>query len=183
MGEFSSSLHLISDNPDAGSELLVLSRKTGWVFPPTLGWVTVVLDTRMPEPAAAAIVGANRGLMLDYLNIEEYGWSFRLFDRREQIQAYSCTWTHDLDVDDAALDIATLFETLTQATGTDLDLGELHTILEPGSMHDLIDPTGRNPGHRFAAAIGLHHAEHLSGYHLRQPHGPGIPAGVVYIDA
>lgn len=182
MSEFSNSLHLVATDQQDGVDLLRASEISGWVFPPTNGWVTIVVDEDMLIPAPPDVVAANRGLLLDYLNAVDHGWMFRLFRGPAQLQGYECSWEDAVEANTDGLDLPGLVETLSVATGRDLDAAYLRTLLFVERFDDILpDYPGGNPGHEFAATVGLTHFEWLSGHYMRLPDAPTV-AGTVYVD-
>jgi hypothetical protein len=181
VSEFSNSLHVVSDDQDAGIGLLTRASVAGWVFPPANGWVTVVIDNDDLLPAPPGIIAANDGLLLDYINAEDHGWMFRLFRGRSQLNAYQCSWDGDLEADVSALDIDQFAEVLSAALQRPLDRELLRSLFRVASIEDVFgDFTGGNPGHKLARAVGLEHYEWLSGYYMRLPDSP-TQTGVEYV--
>ena len=152
------------------------------MFPASQGWVTIVVDGEMLLPAPAAIVAANSGLLLDYMNAEDRGWMFRLFRGPTQVQAYECSWEDDVDVNTAGLALDELVDTLGTASGRRLDPNNVRSLLFVETFDQVLpDFPGGNPGHKFAAAIGLEYFEWLSGHYMSKTDAPAEP-GVVYVE-
>ena len=182
MSEFSNSLHLVSDEQQDGIDLLRRAETPGWVFPASQGWVTMVVDDDMLVPAPPAVVLANSGLLLDYLNAEDHGWMFRLFRGPTLVHAYECAWEDDVEVNTAGLVLDELVDVLGTATGRRLDPENVRRLLFVETFDQVLaDFPGGNPGHKFAEAIGLEYFEWLSGHYMNLPDAPAAP-GAVYVE-
>jgi hypothetical protein len=108
VSEFSQSYHVVTDDAETGAALLRDAGLTGWVFPASNGWVTVLPDPDEFGTPSPALVAANAGTLLYYLNAEDHGWTFTIWEGGEQVCAYGCAWDHTLDVQDKAYDAAVI---------------------------------------------------------------------------
>ncbi len=163
MSEFSESYHLRAQDLDEGVALLERAGIAGWVFPPVGGWCTVVPERDFGGVPDEAVIAANAGLLLFYVNAEDHGWGFWLFDGPHLVSSYSIGWTDEVEADDSALDLGLLRDRLGAAVGPRWD--EVERALSTPSAPDEIFGDG-NPGHRFAAAVGLSNYEWISGHYL-----------------
>jgi hypothetical protein len=174
MSEFSESFHLRADDTAAGVALLERAGLPGWVLPAEGGWVTVVVErdfTGEPEPA---LVAANDGVLLLYVNAEDHGWSLTAWDGTTEVSHYEAEWTDDIAADTSRLDVDALGARLGGVEGADVDA--LRTILADDLSGLDVQEVVRwvqigNPGHRAAAAIGLTNVSWLSGDYLRNDDG------------
>ncbi|MCP3976265.1 MAG: hypothetical protein GY720_17415 [bacterium] len=64
--------------------------------------------------------------------------------------------------------------------GRTLDSDYLRSLLFIDDFDGVFGSGGGNPGHKFAAAIGLRHFEWLSGHYMEHPDAPGVP-GMEYV--
>lgn len=154
MSEFSESWHLVADGAPEGEALLRRAGRPGWVFAPAGGWVTIVPDAGFGELDPAGFAAANTGLLVHYVNAEDHGWAFTVFDGAAPVCAYEAEWTFDLAADTSRLDVEALVTRLT-AAGIDCDAAAVAPLVSDELDEDALfaDPF-TNPGHRFAALLG-----------------------------
>lgn len=173
MSEFSQSYHLRTDAQADGVALLERAGLGGWVFPPGNGWVSFV---PLPDPygePTSELVQANRGTLLFYMNAEDHGWVFTIFEGPQPVSSYGCGWEDDLDVQDEQLD-ASLVDALVRDGAMDPDLAseQAQRLLHPDGIDQVLTyfthTEGRNPGHGFAETLGLEHFHELSAAYLQQ---------------
>ena len=177
MSEFSESHHLRTDDQAEAVELLERARRSGWVFPPANGWTMIVVDAPFDGEPDPTLVAANEGLLLHYVNAEDHGWGFSVFDGTDAVSTYEIEWTDEVDVDDEELDLDALRARLPhvadeQWQAIERELGEP----DEDALVALV-----NPGHRVAAALGLAQVEWVSGPYLASD--PPDTPGVVRFDA
>lgn len=167
MSEFSQSYHLASDEQDDAVDLLRRAGSRGWVFAPSNGWVSF-----LPEPdefgsPSQAVIAANTGTLLYYLNAEDHGWTFTIWRVTDPVCAYGCSWEGELEVEDASLDMSVVNQ-IVSVNALEPDTARLtaERLLHPESREHVlayaVHTEGRNPGHGFAEAIGLEHFHRLS---------------------
>jgi len=167
VSEFSQSYHLASDEQEEATDLLRRAGVRGWVFPPSNGWVSF-----LPEPdefgtPSPAVVAANTGTLLYYLNAEDHGWTFAIWQRSDPVCAYGCSWEGTLVIEDASLDMVVVGQ-IVSVNALEHEAARLtaERLLHPESLEHVLayvaHTEGRNPGHGFAEAIGLEHFHWLS---------------------
>lgn len=174
MSEFSESCHLASLETATGIALLERAGVSGWVFPAVEGWVTVVVDADFSGQAEWLLSPANEGVMLAYVNAEDHGWGFAVFDGPNEVSRYTCNWEDDIEFDDSKLDRDRLAALVPAA---------IHLVtsgtLEPATIEDAFDvATLENPGHRAARILGIRHVKWISGEYLRT----GAPAHAIPVN-
>ena len=99
MSEFSCSYHLRSDSIDDCISLIRKAKVTGFVFPAREGWVSFVVN----EPDfvfSKKLRDANDGVLLNFINAEDHGWSFEVFNKNIRVCKFECSYSEDEDEDD-----------------------------------------------------------------------------------
>lgn len=167
MSEFSQSYHMVAEQQADAVALLARAGIGGWVLPASNGWVTFLPDPDAFGVPSPEVVASNFGVLLWYLNAEDHGWSFAVFEDSSSVCAYGCAWEDALVVHDEALDQAVV-EALVGVNALDPVgiMPQVHALLHPEGLEQLggyvVHTEGRNPGHGFAEAIGLEHFHWLS---------------------
>lgn len=171
MSEFSQSYHLRSADPAEAVALLERAALSGWVFPAGNDWVTFLPHPDEFGEPLPALVAANQGFMVFYLNAEDHGWLFTVFDGERPMSSYGCSWEEDLEIQDDQLDPA-LVEQLVRTGAVDPDTAaeQAERLLHPAGIDQVLTyfthTEGRNPGHGFAEVLGLEHFHFLSSDYL-----------------
>jgi len=91
MSEFSCSYHLKSESIDDCVSLIKRANVSGYIFPPKDGWVSFVTD----EPDfefSENLIGANEGVLLNFSNAEDHGWSFEIYNGKEKVCQFMCDY-------------------------------------------------------------------------------------------
>lgn len=179
MSEYSQSYHLLSSEQEDARRLLEAASLEGWVLPPGDGWVTFVAREDFTGEANPALRHANDDLLLFYVNAEDHGWAFDLFDTQTLLSAYKCEWIDVVDQDNTQLRLDLLVELLV-ARGVQVDRGALAQALDVHSLDDVINGLGPNPGHQFASAIGLTWYEWMSSGYIEGGR-PDLPPSVLHV--
>jgi hypothetical protein len=167
VSEFSQSYHLIADSEEDAAGLLRRADLPGFVFPPGNGWVTLIPDGDSFGEPLQQLTDANTGTLLWYMNAEDHGWMFTIFQGPAVACSYGCSWEDDLEIRDGALDRELLAD-IARATAVEPDtsIEQISRLLAPESRDHVLayfmHTDGRNPGHGFAEAIGLEHFHRLS---------------------
>ena len=180
MSEFSESYHLLTEDQHAGVALLERAGRAGWVFPPANGWCTVVVDGEFTGMPAGAVIAANEGVLLQYVNAEDHGWGFTVWNETAEISAYGIGWTEEIQADTSQLDLAKLREYLPvvrPGAWPAIEAG-----LEPPEDHATLFIGVENPGHRFARQLGLANFEWVSGHYLATGGEESVGPDVVRVD-
>lgn len=176
MSEFSQSYHLASDSVDDGSALLRRAGAAGWIFPPGNGWVTLLPDPDTFGEPLPALLGANTGTLVHYLNAEDHGWTFTIYQGGDVACAYGCSWEDELSVETSRLDLGVI-DHIIQANALEpmTSVEQVQALLHPESLEQLAvylrHTEGRNPGHGFAEAIGLEFFHWLSSDYVARDGG------------
>ncbi len=176
MSEFSQSYHVASDRQEDAVELLQRAGLGGWVFPPSNGWISFLPDPDEFGTPAPALITANAGTLLYYLNAEDHGWTFTIWQGPEVACAYGCSWEDGLEIQDSALDL-NLVGQIVSVNALEPHTAKLtiERLLRPESREHLlayaVHTEGRNPGHGFAEAIGLEHFPWLSTDYVKRDGG------------
>ena len=93
MSEFSCSYHLKSENINDCINLVKRAKISGFIFPPKNGWVSFVVD----EPDfkfSGKLIETNEGVLLNYINAEDHGWSFDIFDKNNRVCKFECNYNN-----------------------------------------------------------------------------------------
>jgi hypothetical protein len=177
VSEFSQSYHLVSDSKDDAVALLKRAGMRGWVFEPGNGWVTLLISPDEFGEPNKALVAANTGTLLYYLNAEDHGWTFSLYQGAGVVSAYGCSWEGAVEVEDDALDIGVLEAIIAENLPDKAAEARvaLERLLHPESREHLLayytHTEGMNPGHGFAEVMGLEHFHWLSTHYMELDEG------------
>ena len=137
MSEFSDSYHLRSYNRNDGVNLLKKAKLKGFVFPETNGWITLVAegDELMPNNK---LIKVNNGNLIHFVNAEDYGLYFSIYNGNKRICHYECTWLEDIVINDEELNLDVLIEFIeNNNTEEKIDRQELIRILHPQSFDEI----------------------------------------------
>ena len=156
MSEFSESYHLRSNDAQEAVEILRRAGERGYVFPASAGWVAFVSEGNLFEPNPA-IVKANPGILVHYVNQEDYCCWFAIFERSEMKCGYRCDWSEGLEVDDSAYSRAALSKILSSDKEDEVDAFE--ETLQPSDQDEIFET---NPAREFAKLMGLAHFDYVS---------------------
>lgn len=156
MSEFSENYHLRSDRPEDAVQLLQHARRKGYVFQPSGGWVSFVVEDGTFEPDQRIVAAASHPL-LHFVSAEDHGWSFALFDGRKVVSRYNCAWENDVTTDDSEYSREALQRFIPSADPS--LLVEFERLMHPKEIDELFE---LNRPRLFAQAIGLEHYEWLS---------------------
>lgn len=184
MSEFSESFHLWADDQAAGVALLERSGLAGWVYRPSNGWVTVVLDRDFSGEGDPALTEANEGVLLLYVNAEDHGWSLTVWEGSAERSAYEAEWTEEMSTKTRKLDLNEVKRLLGPAIGDERVanlIALLRAPLDEGEWDSWI--ADGNPGHRAARLLGLEHADWLSGPYLAADDSEAVSDGAIRVDA
>lgn len=97
MSQFSASYHLITSNQQDAVKLLKDANLQGYVFPEKNGIVTFVIE----QEEMSEFNFCNQLLMhitkplVFYINAEDHGWSYELYDKGECIVSYSSSFNEE----------------------------------------------------------------------------------------
>src|SRR5262245_8749918 len=149
MSEFSESFHLRAEDQAEGVALLERSGLAGWAYAPTNGWVTVVVDRDFSGEPEPALVEANQGVLLLYVNAEDHGWGLTLWEGPDLRSAYEAEWTEEMSADTRRLDLGALKRVLAPELGDEVTRKLVELLRAPldESEWDSWIADG-NPGHR-----------------------------------
>ncbi len=173
MSEFSESYHTSAQTQSEGEALLRRAQTPGFVFPPANGWVTVVPkdETHYGEPNDS-IIRSSVGTLLYYLNAEDHGWAFTVYQDGGLRGSYECRWEDDVSVNDTNLDLD-FMASVAASHGSEFQQArqELERLLHPPSIESVfgIDPNDplANPGHLFAELLGLKHYSFIAPAYMK----------------
>lgn len=155
MSQFSDSYHLKTKNIQDGIMLLQNAKKRGYVFSPLNGWVTIVAEGE-PFIANESIINSNIGILLHFINAEDHGWGFTLFDSDKQISHYSCFWEDELAIDDSELNIKVFDEFIGHE---DQKLKKIKDVLYIQGIEEAFE---KNVAKTFVDLIGITYHEWVS---------------------
>lgn len=91
MSQFSTSYHLITSNQQDAVKLLKQANLHGYVFPEKNGIVTFVIQQeQMSEfKCSEQLLTHNTKPLVFYINAEDHGWFYGIYDKNECIVSYS----------------------------------------------------------------------------------------------
>jgi hypothetical protein len=156
MSEFSESYHLRSERLEDAVELLRRAGLKGYVYQPANGWVTFLAEGGVFEPDQRIVAAAQHPL-LHYVNAEDHGWSFSLFDKGHAVSRYSCEWDNEIRFNDSGYSRAALQQLVPSVQPALLD--DFERWLRPGDFDQLLEA---EPARLLAQGLGLEHYEWLS---------------------
>lgn len=167
MSEFTECYQLLAGDVAEGAALLERAGLPGWAFPAEDGWVTVVVErayTAEPDPP---LIAANQGALALFVNAEDHGWSFALWEGPELRSAYRCDWDFEIVADTSGLDLGALRRLLAPAC-SDQAIDELGQLLQVPPTDDDLDAMidGDGPPQRAARLLGLPNTAWISGDYL-----------------
>jgi len=94
MSEFSCNYHLKTENIEDCINLIKRANVTGFVFPPRDGWTSFVVN----EPDfifSKKLIDANDGILIQLISVEDYGWSFEIYDKDIKLCMFACMYDTD----------------------------------------------------------------------------------------
>jgi hypothetical protein len=156
MSEFSESYHLFTSGQEEAVDLIRESGLRGFALAPENGWVSFVVDegefARDPR-----VTEKNRLCLLHYVNAEDHGWSFELFEGPQSVCRYRCDWDNEVrpDISDfRPVEVSRLL-------GPEVAerIGALVPQLTPGTIDELFE---HETPYDFARALALPHYEWFS---------------------
>lgn len=95
MSEFSEVYFLRSSCKEDAFELLEKAGVAGYVFPERDGWVAFAADTRPLYQFSEKLKAVNTGILLQYVNAEDYGWGFEICAGQDSVCGYYCGISED----------------------------------------------------------------------------------------
>jgi hypothetical protein len=98
MSEFSESYHLFTSEQSEAVKPIKSSGLRGFVLAPENGWTSFVVDEGKFEPDSR-ITDNNHLCLLHYVNAEDHGWSFELFEGSRSFCRFRCDWDDDVRSD------------------------------------------------------------------------------------
>jgi len=155
MSQFSESYHLKTKDMQDGIMLLQKAGKRGFVFSESNGWVTLVAEGEAFMPNEG-LINSNTGILLHFMNAEDHGWGFTLYDGNKQISQYSCFWEEDLIIEDSDLNIKALGEIIEHKNEKIKDIKDILYIQEIEEVFE------KNVAKAFADLIGVTYHEWVS---------------------
>ena len=158
MSEFSESYHLFSSDQNETVELIRASGLHGFALAPENGWVSFVVDEGefMPDPR---VTEQNRLCLLHFVNAEDHGWSFDLFDGPRSVCRYRCDWEDEVRPDISGFQPAEILRLL----GSEI-AGRLAAVTPQFTPQTIDELFEHETAYDFARALALPHYEWFS-YH------------------
>lgn len=137
MSEFSDNYHLRSYNRNDGVNLLKKAKLKGFVFPETNGWITLVAEGSKLTPNNK-LIEANNGNLIHFVNAEDYGLYFSIYNSNKRICHYECTWLEDIAINDNNLDLDILIDFIENNNiKGKIDRKDLIRILHPQNFEEI----------------------------------------------
>ena len=153
MSEFSESYHLFTPDQAKALELVRASGLRGFVLAPENGWTSFVVDEASFEPDAR-VTDRNTGYLVHYVNAEDHGWSFELFDGPTSVCRYRCDWENDVQPDLSDFQLPEI----SQRLGGDI-AARIEGILPQLSPTTIEETFEHQTAYDFAKALALPHYE------------------------
>jgi len=166
MSEFSDSYHLRRHDPREGVNLLKRTGLKGFVFPASNGWISLVVDGSELMPNDE-LIKVNYGTLVHFVNAEDHGWYFSIYNDSKQVCHYECMWSYDIEIDDSKLNYDVLME-LIQSNNTErnIEKQDLEQILHPQSFEEIFEEPS-SPS-RIADLLGLENYQWVSFQYVAQ---------------
>ncbi len=97
MSQFSTCYHLITSNQQDAVNLLKSANLHGYVFPEKDGVVTFVIQQEQMSEfnCCEQLLMHNTKPLVFYINSEDYGWSYEIYDKNECIVNYSSSFNEE----------------------------------------------------------------------------------------
>jgi len=97
MSQFSTSYHLITSNQQDAVKLLKNANLHGYVFPEKNGIVTFVIQREQESEfnCCEQLLMHNTKPLVFYINAEDHGWSYEIYDKNECIVSYSSSFNEE----------------------------------------------------------------------------------------
>jgi hypothetical protein len=170
MSEFSESYHLQTSNIQDGIDLLKRASLKGFVYPASNNWVTLLPEGSSFQPNNK-LIQANQGLLLHYINAEDHGWAFNIYEGIIQTSHYECTWEEDITIDQQDLNPEKVQSIISsnQQLQQPITTIELIDLLTPEDLEQLFETT---PAEQFAQLVGLENYEWVSYDYVQSEHDP-----------
>ena len=153
MSEFSESYHLFTSNQGEAVKLIRASGLRGFALAPENGWVSFVVEDGQFEPNPR-ITEHNPLCLLHYVNAEDHGWSFELFEGARSVCRYRCDWDNDVRPDMSDFRPAEVSRLLGSEIAS--RLAEVTPQFTPQTIDELFE---HETAYDFARALALPHYE------------------------
>ena len=167
--QFQQSFHLRTSDIQDGISLLEQAKISGFVYPPEIGWATVV-----PEGGEIqSLLVENSSKLLFHLEYEdEIGWRFAIYQGTVCRCRYSCLWANEkLKVDSSQVNRDVLIQILLENQNateeqlhkpltTAVDKNELFLLDHTLDVEDIED-VDENPAHFYARMLGMGNEEEV----------------------
>jgi hypothetical protein len=177
MSEFSDSYHLKDATAEDAIQLLHRAGLRGFVFPEANGWVTV-LPEGDPFYPNQQLIETNQGVLLHFVNGEDHGWGFEVYEGARVAAAYMCEWEGAVQVRQS-LDLPELERVLGPVLSS-LDSERRREILNPVDHKEVFSA---QPAAGLAEAVGLTNYSWISFEYLMRDRefGEESPFGAVFV--
>jgi len=156
MSEFSESYHLFTSDQSEAVKLIKASGLRGFALAPENGWVSFVVDEGKFEPDSR-ITNNNRLCLLHYVNAEDHGWSFELFEGPRSVCRFRCDWDNDVQSDMSDWKPAEILRLLGDEIAK--HVAQIVPQFTPNTIDELFE---HETAYDFAKALALPHYEWFS---------------------
>lgn len=156
MSEFSESYHLLTADQQAGVAMVNRAGLAGFVFSGSNNWVTILVEDCMFEPNTR-LTGANEGTLLHYMNPEDHGWGFTLFEKTQPVSRFMANWEEEPMYDTSMLHLPPILDAARTATGRDVSPSAFESMIKPDDLWGMIEAGESLPAYQFAELVGLTH--------------------------
>lgn len=96
MSEFTEAYYLRSNDTEDAVRLLKSAALKGYVYPARDGWVAFVANTSPIFKFSEKLRTANSGILLQFINAEDYGWGFELCMDKNTVCSFSCMFNEEM---------------------------------------------------------------------------------------
>ena len=153
MSEFSESYHLFTSNQEEAVNLIRACGLRGFALIPENGWVSFVVEDGRFEPDPR-VTDQNHICLLHYVNAEDHGWSFELFDGSRSVCRYRCDWDDEVRPDMSDFRPAEVSRLL----GNEI-AGRLAAVIPQFTPKTIDELFEHETAYDFARAVALPHYE------------------------
>jgi hypothetical protein len=159
MSEFSESYHVYNMPQIKLSEVMSENSIPSYVFREQNNW-TAFFPKTDPYMFNMQIPRIISNTLLYFVNAEDHGWSYTIYNNNEMVSGYNCEWSSgEIMINESDLNADNLKNLFPDKINTE----QLNTILHPESFNDIFKNT---PAYSFAQMLGLSNYQWLSFQYL-----------------
>ena len=156
MSEFSESYHLFTSDQTAAVKLIKASGLHGFALASENGWVSFVVSEGVFEPDAR-VTKNNLLCLLHFVNAEDHGWNFEVFDGPRSVCRFRCDWENDVQSEVSNFNPSEISRLLGDEIAK--RVAAITPQFTPKTLDELFE---HETAYDFARALGLPHFEWFS---------------------